>query len=95
MEKIMPSPREVANLFLREPQEDEDVSSPLRTTSVRMANGLLQQVNAMAEAASISRNEMLLHLIEVGVGAVLAELPDEVREDIEHDRVARMVGGDE
>lgn len=40
---------------------------------------------AMATRAGISRNAMLNQLIEAGIDAVLADLPADVREDIEHD----------
>ncbi len=85
----MASPaRQVASLFVIEknqPDEeiDHDPDGPLRAFSVRLPEGRLAYIDAMAEAADVSRNVMANELLRVGLSAVLAELPDVVRDDIE------------
>jgi hypothetical protein len=88
----MVTAREVANLFLSGEEEGDGPASAgvLRVVTVRMKPGRLAWIEAMARSADVSRNEMLNQVIAVGIGAVLAELPDVVRGEIHEDVISVM-----
>ena len=75
-------PRAVAALFYRgnEVGPDED---DLKGFSVRTSASRLAYLDVMAENAGVSRNRMVNELLRVGMDAVLGELPDVIRGDIE------------
>lgn len=78
----MVTSREVVNLFLQNdegPPEDLDI----RSITVRLDASRLAYIDSMAEHAGISRNGMANHLLALGIGQVMAELPDVIRDDVE------------
>ncbi len=86
----MPSPaQEVAGLFLFPDEPDE---GPLRTITLRIPSGRLAWIDALAKNADRSRNVMAGQLLRVGISAVLGELPDPVREDIEQSVLVHLEG---
>mgnify|MGYP003377368205 CR=1 FL=1 len=80
----MATAREVANLFLEETDDPESVTPP-RVMTIRLPSGRVLYVDSMAREAGVSRNAMVNHLLGVGIGAVMAELPDTIRDEIEED----------
>jgi hypothetical protein len=89
----MVTAREVANLFLQNdeaPPEELDI----RSVTVRMDASRLAYIDSMAEHASVSRNVMANHLLSLGIGQVMGELPDVIREDVERGVMDRTHGGD-
>jgi hypothetical protein len=90
----MVTSHEVASLFfVTDPDEIAKIKiDPLKSCTVRMPVRLLALVDAMAENADLSRNVMVNKLLSVGIGSVLGQLPDEVREEIERDHDKNMRG---
>ncbi len=87
----MPSPaQEVAGLFIYPDEPDE---GPLRTITLRVPSGRLAWIDALAKNADRSRNAMAGQLLRVGISAVLGELPDAVREEVES-AVIELIEGD-
>ncbi len=87
----MVTSREVANLFLQDDTgEDAAEAAGVKSITLRVAVGRLAMVDSMAEQAGVSRNVMANHLLAVGIGAVMAELPDVVRDDIGEGTAERM-----
>ncbi len=76
--------QEVASLFFRETHGAGPPAPPpeLRTFSVRLEATRLAQIEAMAQVADVSRNAMAVRLLEVGINAVMHEIPPEVRTEI-------------
>jgi hypothetical protein len=74
---------QVARLFYEAHDNPKDDPPELRIVSVRMAVSLMKFIDAMASEAGVSRNTMAVKLLEVGIGEVMAELPDSIREGIE------------
>ena len=72
---------EVLSLFLR-PAGEVEPPPVLKAASVRMPAKTLAYIDAMAEAADLSRNGMAVQLIEWGIQHALGELPDEIRDEI-------------
>lgn len=87
----MVTSREVANLFLQQDEPDDEVGS-MRVATIRMDAGRLAFIDSMAEEAGVSRNVMANHLLGVGIGAVMAELPDVIRDEINEGVLHRMEG---
>lgn len=83
---------EVARLFLENEIDAEDGSPVLKTVSIRLSLTRLAYIDSMAENASVSRNVMANNLLAVGMGSVLGELPDVIREDIEAGVSSRVEG---
>jgi hypothetical protein len=82
---------EVASLFLRsDTGDEEDAAAGVKSITIRVPVGRLAFVDSMAEQAGVSRNVMANHLLGVGVGAVMGELPDVVRDEVEAGVLARM-----
>jgi hypothetical protein len=77
--------REVANLFIKDDDDEPDELNvgEIRTISIRIPEGRLAWLDAMAEHADVSRNVFANELLRVGISSVLGELPDEIREEIE------------
>jgi|ERR1700709_2518487 len=75
-------PRAVAALFYRgnEPGVDDD---DVKGFSIRTSVSRLAMLDVMASNANVSRNRMANELLRLGMDAVLGELPDELRTDIE------------
>lgn len=89
----MVTTREVVNLFLQNdegPPEELDI----RSVTVRMHASRLAYIDSMAEHASVSRNVMSNHLLGLGIGQVMAELPDVIRDDVERGVMDRTHGSD-
>lgn len=85
----MVTSREVANLFLQQDDPDDEVGE-MRVATIRMDAGRIAFIDSMAEQAGVSRNVMANHLLGVGIGAVMAELPDVIRDDINEGVLHRM-----
>lgn len=86
----MVTSREVVNLFLQNDEGPPD-EVDIRSVTVRMDSERLAYIDSMAEHASVSRNAMANHLLSLGIGQVMGELPDPIREDVEagvHDRLS-------
>ena len=88
----MPSPaEEVARLFFQTEEDDEhDDRAGIAAFSVRAPASRLAHIDAMARHASVSRNEMANELLRVGISAVLAALPDPIRDEIYEDVAERI-----
>jgi hypothetical protein len=85
----MVTARDVANDFLRQfAQEQEgpagvdEVGIP-KVATIRMDAATLAHIDAMAETIGVSRNVMANRLLKVGLGSVLSELPDVIRDEVE------------
>lgn len=74
---------QVARLFYEAQENPREEPVEQRIVSTRMPVSLLRFIDAMASEAGVSRNTMALKLLEVGIGEVMAELPDSIREGIE------------
>ena len=77
----------VVNLFLQE--DAAEAAGVLKTVSLRLPLAGLARVDGMASYANQSRQSMLRHLIRAGIAAVLAELPPDVRVELDEDYMAR------
>ena len=76
----MTTASQVARLFYEVQENPRQEPEEQRIVSTRMPVSLLRIIDAMAVEAGVSRNTMALRLLEVGIGEVMAELPDSVRE---------------
>jgi hypothetical protein len=72
---------QVARLFYEAHDNPKEDPPELRIVSVRMPVSLMKFIDAMA--SGVSRNTMAVKRLEVGIGEVMAELPDPIREGIE------------
>lgn len=88
----MPSPaEEVARMFYVTEEETEvDERSGIVAFSVRSPAERLAHIDAMAAHASVSRNEMANELLRAGISAVLAALPDPIRDELYEAIVERI-----
>lgn len=87
----MPTPaEEVARMFWRHEGEEPDEDGPVKSFSVRLPGSQLAWIDSLASAAELSRNAMANHLLRVGISAVLAHLPDPVRDDVDADVIQRL-----
>lgn len=89
----MVTTREVVNLFLQVDEEPPD-ELDIRSVTVRMDASRLAYIDSMAEHASVSRNVMSNHLLGLGIGQVMAALPDAIRDDIERGVIERTHGSE-
>lgn len=89
----MPSPLdEVVKLFVVTEEEEQPPEVPgVSAFTSRVPHSLLARIDAMAEHAQVSRNEMVNHLLRVGVSQVMAALPDVIRDDIEESFAGHFV----
>lgn len=93
----MVTAREVVNLFLQNDEGPPD-ELDIRSVTVRMDASRLAYIDSMAEHASVSRNVMANHLLSLGIGQVMNELPDAIRDDVQQgvmDRVEGVPGEDD
>lgn len=79
--------RDVAALFIQEDTDEVDALG-LKPVTLRLPIAQTWWVAALAEHAGQSRNAMYSHLLRVGVSAVLAELPEEIRDSVNDDVIA-------
>ena len=86
----MPSPaEEVAQMFFKSEVEDAEVEG-VSPFSVRAPDSRLAYIDAMASHAGVSRNEMANELLRVGISAVLAALPDLIRDELQQAVIDRI-----
>ena len=87
----MVTTEQVVRLFLDHDDEDQAVSH--RTATLRIEQGRLAYLDAMAAQAGVSRNVMANHLLGVGMQDVLASLAGaspETLQEIQSDVADRM-----
>ena len=81
-----------AELFGRrddEPDDDDDTPG-IFAMSIRLPSPVACQISVMAGLVNVSRNEMANIIIEAGLDAVMANLPDEAAADI-HQGIASEI----
>lgn len=79
----------LARLFFEE-VVDEPSGPPPKLVSLRVPPMTLARIDSMADHTGLSRNALLLELIDVGTSYTLGELPDELREGLELDTANRF-----
>jgi hypothetical protein len=76
---------DVFDVFMRGDTEPDP--EPVKALTVRLPAGLFQWVSVMADEADRSKNQLAISLIQWGVSAALARLPDDIRNDLEQQMV--------